>query len=155
MKFCRKCGAQLEDGANFCPKCGAPVAEESGVSEKQMNNGGNSQVRQNPNTQQQPQNNNGTPGDEPGKSEAIASMVIGIIACVLVCFDSTIGLGIVGMIAGIVAIVLSSVSKKKGCTNGMRTAGLVLGIIAVVLNAIFLVACATCLAGLGYWANNL
>lgn len=27
--FCRKCGAEMEDGARFCPKCGLPVADAS------------------------------------------------------------------------------------------------------------------------------
>lgn len=25
MKYCRKCGAQIEDDAEFCPNCGEPV----------------------------------------------------------------------------------------------------------------------------------
>ena len=28
MAFCKKCGAQLEDGEKFCPMCGANVEEE-------------------------------------------------------------------------------------------------------------------------------
>lgn len=26
MSFCRKCGARMQDGAQFCPACGTPVA---------------------------------------------------------------------------------------------------------------------------------
>lgn len=26
MSFCRQCGAQMQDGAQFCPSCGTPVA---------------------------------------------------------------------------------------------------------------------------------
>lgn len=29
MKFCPKCGNQLEDGVKFCPKCGASLPEAS------------------------------------------------------------------------------------------------------------------------------
>ena len=28
MKYCRKCGAQIEDNAAFCPNCGEPVEQQ-------------------------------------------------------------------------------------------------------------------------------
>lgn len=27
MPYCKKCGAEIAEGAEFCPKCGTPVAE--------------------------------------------------------------------------------------------------------------------------------
>ncbi len=29
MKFCSKCGGQMEDNAAFCPNCGAPAGAAS------------------------------------------------------------------------------------------------------------------------------
>lgn len=29
MKFCTKCGTQLEEGAKFCPNCGAKIEEQT------------------------------------------------------------------------------------------------------------------------------
>ncbi|MCD8364999.1 MAG: hypothetical protein LUC83_04155 [Clostridiales bacterium] len=47
---------------------------------------------------------------------------------------------------GVLAIVLSALSKKENGSSGMATAGLVLGIIAVVIAGIAVVAVATCAA---------
>jgi len=79
----------------------------------------------------------------PGKGQAIASLVLGIVSVVL----SFCGwLAILGLVCGIVALVCASMSKKAGFTGGIRTAGFVLGIIGVVLCAIF-TACVACAAG--------
>lgn len=68
-----------------------------------------------------------------GKGLAIASMVLGLV-----------GLVIFGLPCGILAIIFSIVSKKKG-KSGMATAGLVLGIIDVVFVVIALIFNATVL----------
>ena len=34
MKYCRNCGAQMEDEAAFCPKCGAAAADAQGTGEE-------------------------------------------------------------------------------------------------------------------------
>lgn len=39
MKYCTKCGTELQDGAKFCPKCGPPVSHtEYKVTGKQNDN---------------------------------------------------------------------------------------------------------------------
>nr|WP_300170139.1 hypothetical protein [uncultured Flavonifractor sp.] len=77
-----------------------------------------------------------------GKGSAIASLVLGIVGVVLVCF----GLSIVSLILGIIGLVLASKSKNEGFNGGLRTAGFVLSLLAVIFGAIFFVAC-TALTG--------
>ncbi len=77
-----------------------------------------------------------------GKNLATASLVCGILSLVFTFF----GYGaLLGIIAGIAAIVLAVNSKKQGFEGGMRNAGLVLGIIGTVLCGITFVACALCM----------
>ena len=88
----------------------------------------------------------------PGKNLAIGSLVCGILSLVFIFF----GYGaLLGIVAGIIAIVLAVNSQKKGYEGGMRKAGLVLGIIGTVLCAITFVACALCVGALGAAAGGL
>lgn len=75
------------------------------------------------------------------KGMAIGSLVCGIVSIVL----AWLGYGaIVGLAAGIVAIVLAAkVRKFNDANKGLATGGLVTGIIGVVLCGI-LFACAVC-----------
>lgn len=79
----------------------------------------------------------------PGKSLAIASLVLGIVSVALWFFGYT---SLVSVILGIIGIVLAVMSKKQGFMEGIRTAGLVLSIIGVVGGAIFFVSCVACAA---------
>lgn len=70
----------------------------------------------------------------PGKELATASLVLGIISLIGICYP----LQIVGFICGIIAIVLSRISVKKSQTmnfpiDGKSKAGLILGIIGIVI----------------------
>ena len=77
----------------------------------------------------------------PGKGQAIASMVLGIISVVLWFF----GYGsLISIILGIVGLVLAGNSKKAGFEGGMRTAGFVLSLIGLIGGALFFVACVAC-----------
>lgn len=60
MAFCRKCGAQLNDGAKFCPSCGAPTGSEQAQQQ----------------TYQQPQQQ----AYAPVQSDAQQNKVMGILA---------------------------------------------------------------------------
>ncbi|KEO84825.1 DUF4190 domain-containing protein [Tumebacillus flagellatus] len=67
--------------------------------------------------------------------KAIASMILGIVSLVI---------PYVGLITGIIAMVLSSSSKKEiarsgQAGHGMATAGFVTGLIAVILYGIFII----------------
>ena len=81
-----------------------------------------------------------------GKGQAIAGMVLGIVALVITWFGGI--FSIIALPAAIVGLVLSVVGGKKLKANaqphGIATAGLVLGIIATVLSAIFFFTCGIC-----------
>ena len=62
---------------------------------------------------------------------AIASMVLGIISCALVCIYY------IALIVGIIAIALYFPAKKRG-KNGMATAGLICGIVGTAISGILL-----------------
>lgn len=76
----------------------------------------------------------------PSNGKAIASLVLGIVACVCVFMGYGalfgIALGVVGLIIGI--------NAKKESPSGMATAGIVLSAIAIALCAIGFIACVAC-----------
>ena len=88
----------------------------------------------------EPQKNNGNNG------MAIASMVLGIVSIVVLCWRFPIGL-ICGIVSAILAIVLGIMHNKRNSKNGMAIAGIVCGIIGLVLAVILLA-----LAALGLFA---
>ena len=88
----------------------------------------------------------------PGKNLATASLVCGILSLVFIFF----GYGaLLGIIAGIAAIICAVNAKKKGFDSGMRKAGFVMGIIGTVLCGITFVSCALCLGAIGAAASEL
>lgn len=82
----------------------------------------------------------------PGYGQAVASMVLGIVAVALWFFRYT---SIVSIALGIVGIVLASKSKSLGYEGGMRTAGFVLSIVAVAGGVVFFISCVACVGCLG------
>ena len=81
------------------------------------------------------------------KSKVVASLVLGIVACVLVWFGySAAG----GLVCGIIGLVFA-VQIKKACEeageelNSMAKAGMVLNIIGVVLCAVMFVVAISCI----------
>ncbi len=80
-------------------------------------------------------------GTVPGKGQAIASLVLGIISVVLWWFGYS---AIVSVILSIVGLILAGNSKKAGFVGGIRTAGFVLSLIGLIGGAIALVACVAC-----------
>ena len=65
---------------------------------------------------------------QPAMGQAIAAMICGI-ASIVFCM----------LPAGIVAIILSNIAKKRGNTSGMATAGLITGIIGSIVSVIYIV----------------
>lgn len=78
--------------------------------------------------------------NDQSNGKALASMVLGIVACVFVFF----GYGaFVGIILGVIGLILGINAKKEG-PSGMATAGIVLSIIAISICALGLIACVAC-----------
>lgn len=120
MAFCKKCGAQLEDGAKFCPKCGATQEEAA------------PQVAP---IAAAPVEDNG-----PWKVFAILGLVFGIVGLV---FCWAYGSG--GLISA-TGLVFSILGKKSTTKAGNATAGLILSIIGLALSVIFFIGCIACVA---------
>lgn len=68
-----------------------------------------------------------------GKGLAIASLVLGIVACALFC------VGWLPRIVGILAIVLGVIAITQGA-GGMAKAGVILGIVAIAISVVFWIA---------------
>ena len=85
-------------------------------------------------------------GDQPGKGQAIGSLICGIVSVVFWFFGVT---AILSLIIGIVGMVLASMAKKQGFSGGMQTAGFVLSLLGVIFGAIIFVSCVVCAGVLG------
>ncbi len=84
------------------------------------------------------------------KGFAIASLVLGIVACVISWWGLV--LGIIGIICAVIGLILAIQAQKSykaiGQKNGVATAGLVLSIIGLILSIIGTIACGiVCAAG--------
>lgn len=77
-----------------------------------------------------------------GKSTA--SLVCGIIACVIGWINYC---AFIGIPCAIIALVLSSQCRKAGYETGTTKAGLITGIIGLILCSIGIVWAITCIAG--------
>lgn len=89
------------------------------------------------------------------KGRATASMVLGIIACVLGWF---VWVSIAGLICGIIGLVLAAKVRKEAQAlgekpTGIMTAGLVLSIVGTALCGILFVACTICAAAVAPYAS--
>ncbi len=102
--FCRNCGSENADGAQFCTNCGATL--NSTPVQPTMQN------------QNVPTN---TDTNQDGNGFAIASLVCGILS--FLCF---------GIILAPLAIVFGCLARSKGCNNGMSLAGIILGAAGLV-----------------------
>ena len=82
--------------------------------------------------------------EEKGKSFAVASMVLGIVALLFTFLIQA----LVGMILGIVGLVLAVKAKNLGFQGGMRTAGFVMNLICVIVGALLFVIALIAIIGL-------
>ncbi len=80
---------------------------------------------------------------------AVASLILGIIALVLSVGAGAAGMGWVGSICGIVAIILGAIARKNPAKKGPATGGLVCGIISLAWGLIATIACVACLGVAG------
>ena len=90
------------------------------------------------------------------KGLAIASLVLGIAACVISWWGLV--LGIIGIVCAIVGLILAINAQKSykalGQKNGIATAGLILSIIGLVLSIIGTIVCGIVLAAGTAVAND-
>ena len=70
----------------------------------------------------------GNDNPQGGKGKAIAALVLGIVAIVL-------PIPFLDLICGVAGLILASMAKQEGYTEGLRTAGFVLSIIGTVFSA--------------------
>ena len=90
------------------------------------------------------------------KGLAIASLILGIVACVIAWWG--IAFGIIGIICAIVSLILAINAQKSykalGQKSGMATAGLFLSIVGLVLSIIGTIVCGIVLAAGTAVAND-
>ena len=82
----------------------------------------------------------------PGKSNATASLVLGIIAVVFWFFGYS---SILSVFLGIVCLIQASKAKELGYLDAIRTAGFVLSLIGLIGGALAFVACVACVSCAG------
>ena len=75
----------------------------------------------------------------------VASLVLGIISLVISIGAGFAGMGWIGSICGIIAIILGAIARKKPEQKGTATGGLVCGIISLLWGIIATIACVGCL----------
>lgn len=157
MKFCKHCGAQIEDTTAFCPNCGTNVSDDavsSSAPEPQYNAYQPEQPAQpvQP-AQYQPYQDYQNPGIYPEaklNGLAVAGFVVSLVSMFFCGISS-----IVGLILSIVGMSQIKNSIKAGVPqrgNGLAIAGLVIGIIGTVFILIYIIMVATAAATLP-WAT--
>ena len=82
----------------------------------------------------------------PGKSNAVASLVLGIIAVVFWFFGYS---AILSVILGIIGLAQAGKARELGYEDTIRTAGFVLSLIGLIGGALAFVACIACLSFAG------
>lgn len=155
MKFCKHCGAQIEDTTAFCPNCGTNVSDDavSGITPEPQYSEYQPEQPAQP-AQYQPYQEYQNPGVYPEaklNGLAIAGFIVSI-ASFFICGISS----IVGLILSIVGMVQIKNSIKAGVPqrgNGFAIAGLVCGIIGVVFIIIYLIMVAAAVTALPWVAS--
>lgn len=95
--------------------------------------------------------NKGTSQNEPGHSEAMVSLICGIVSCA--CWFLGIS-SIISVVAGIIGLIFSANAKKLGNDSNMRKAGFILSLVGLVIGAVIFVGCVACAGCLGCASLN-
>ena len=75
----------------------------------------------------------------------VAALVLGIISLFISIGAGPAGLGWIGSICGILAIIFGAIGKKNPEQKGLATSGLVCGVISLFWGIIATIACVACL----------
>ena len=79
---------------------------------------------------------------------AVTSLILGIISLMVSIGVGAIGMGWIGSICGVLAIIFGASGKRDPEKRGVATGGLVCGIISLCWGLIATAACVACGAGL-------
>ena len=79
----------------------------------------------------------------------VALLVLGIIALLISVGAGAAGMGWVGSICGLLAIILGAIAKKDPAQKSLAKAGLVCGILSFCWGIIATVACIACIGAIG------
>ncbi len=82
----------------------------------------------------------------PGKSNATASLVLGIIAVIFWFFGYS---SILSVILGIIGLAQAGKAKELGFEDTIRTAGYILSLVGLIGGALAFVACIACVSCAG------
>lgn len=82
------------------------------------------------------------------EGKAIASLVLGIVACVCVFLGQG---ALMGIVLGVIGLVLG-INSRKEFPSGMATAGIVLSAIAIAICALGFIACVACVGCISSFA---
>lgn len=75
----------------------------------------------------------------------VAALILGIISLVISVGAGAAGLGWIGSICGVLAIIFGAIARKNPEQRGTATGGLVCGIIALAWGIVATIACVACL----------
>jgi len=148
--FCNGCGQNLTNEAgSTCLNCGTVKPQQAhqnpGTDYQQLQSPAPSHYQHTPSPHSPYTPYGSPPVHQPGKSKAIASLVLGICAMVV-------PIPILDIIMGVVGLALASMAGNEGYRGGIRTGGLVCSIIGTVWAVIFTITClATCGAARSLW----
>lgn len=129
--YCKNCGSQINDNANVCGYCGTPVHTQNGFSNNQQQN--NTASGQQVYGAPQPSNMDGG-----STGFAIASMILGIVAILMMCCVPSFWLKTIVAVLGLVFGIIS-LQNKNNAGRGMAIAGIICSGIAMVVYVIGLV----------------
>lgn len=85
----------------------------------------------------------------------VAALILGIISLLISFGFGAAGIGWIGSICGILAIVLGAIGRKNPEQKGVATGGLVCGVIALFFGIIATIACVACINATGSAFNDL